>query len=427
MPILDLRTNDWNSPVPAHHSQRRFAYFLVIASFVVGIPARAENPFANLGPGTGGGGGVVVCLSRNHTVRSVALVDLVESKFYDKTIFSSKLAHLPWEEQVKAAVNRIAFADPQFHAMLWERVQTVRREFAHSMDETRQTDVIFPAPQDLSHGRVPPLRLGCQLAGVAVFSDGSQAGSRLKISHFLWKRLAPMHQAALILHESVYLTHRDIYRNLGRADSPDSSVTRALIGFLFSQELEKNSTTKQERERFVNSFSYRSYYLPLEEVDPRLSFRNRVQSLLKPLVPYFQKGVERPLFLDAKSCRDGNYILKIAEEDSSAGNPKESCEMSTIAYKGIGVSVVSPLSPTEQAGKGKSFSFRRYTNNLLEDIRLTCHSSIPLRRHNPGFRIYCGNAEIAYIESSDKQESTGLSIKNKWDFQNTFLRDFQFE
>jgi hypothetical protein len=37
------------------------------------------------GPGVGGGGGAVLCLNPDQTIRSVLLVDLEESAFYDKT------------------------------------------------------------------------------------------------------------------------------------------------------------------------------------------------------------------------------------------------------------------------------------------------------------------------------------------------------
>ncbi|MGZ3700974.1 MAG: hypothetical protein ACXWSD_04285, partial [Bdellovibrionota bacterium] len=73
------------------------------------------------GPGVGGGGGVVLCLNPDQSVKSVELVDLVESKFYDHTSPSPQLAALPWEEQVKATMNRIAFVDPEFYSMLVDR------------------------------------------------------------------------------------------------------------------------------------------------------------------------------------------------------------------------------------------------------------------------------------------------------------------
>lgn len=399
------------------------ALYLLVTVYCLGTPANAESPFKNMGPGTGGGGGVVVCLSPKQEVRSVELVDIVESRFYDKTAPSPGLTRLPWEAQVKEAVNRIAFVDPQLHAMLWERVQTVKREFESSMNETRDTDLTFPAPQDLSHGRVPPLRLGCQVAGLAVFNDASPAGERLKISHFLWKRLSATHKAALLLHESIYLMHRDIYRNLTIPEMPDSSATRALVGFLFSSELEKNSKTKEERERFLRPGAYRGYELPLGEVDPRSSFRDKLQYLLKPLLPYFVKKVERPLFLDGSTCRGGNYLVKVADTD-----PSLVCEMSAVAHRGIGVFQARALDRLSAEKKGISlYRYSPHPGKYLEDLLLTCHSHSALHPRNPGFQIYCGETEIAKISPSTTQEPVGLSLKNKRDFENTFVRDLVFE
>lgn len=406
---------------------------LFVALAFGALSANADNPYLDIGPGTGGGGGVIVCDVVNGKPKSVKLIDLEESVFYDKTVLSRKLAKLSWEHQVKAAVNRIAFADPQLHAMIWERVQTVKREFEHAMDETKDTDVVFPAPQDLSRGRVPPLKLGCSVAGLAVFNDGNPAGTRLKISHFLWKKLTPMHQAALILHESIYLMHRDIHRNLEKKEMPDSSSTRALVGFLFSDDLEKNSTTKEERERFKKLEAYRGYYLPLGEVDPKESFRNRVQKFVKPLTPYFLMGRERPLFLATKKCSaskksgGGEFVVQVTDDVPAEDALDNRCVAEAVVKKGIGLSGATPLTLIKQEGKSKFYSYVRHPDSLLEDVNLTCRSANPLRRYNPGFKVFCGDEEIARIESSDRKEVTGLSIKGKWDFQNTFLRDFTFE
>jgi hypothetical protein len=380
-----------------------------------------------MGPGTGGGGGGVVCMKTGTSEpKSVELVDLVESVFYDKTVLSKKLAKLPWETQVKMAVDRIAFADPQFHSMLVERVRTVKQELSSSMTDTKNTDLVFPAPQDLSHGRVPPLRLGCQVAGIAVYNDGAQAGTRLKVSHHLWKKLSNMHKAALVLHESVYLTHRDIYRNLSRDTAPDSSATRALVGFLLSKELEDNSATKAERELFAKSSAYRGYLLPAGNQDPKNGFRARVQTLLRPLAPYFLKDMERPLFLGSRLCEGKSYTVKVIDDDSSADKVPGRCELKTRNFQGIGNAETRVIKPDSVDGKTSTYSYSPQFEDILEDLRLDCRTESALRHHNPGFKIYCGANQIADVAGNAERDLVGLSLKSKKEFEETFLHDFDF-
>lgn len=379
-----------------------------------------------MGPGTGGGGGGVVCLDKSGKVKSAELVDLVESVFYDKTVLSKSLAKLPWEKQVKAAVDRIAFADPQFHSMLVERVQTVKQELESSMADTKNTDLVFPAPQDLSHGRVPPLRLGCQVAGIAVYNDAAQTGNRLKVSHYLWKKLTNMHKAALVLHESVYLTHRDIFRNLSRDTAPDSSSTRALVGFLLSKELEQNSVTKAERERFTKEAAYRGYHLPAGNLDPKAGFRERVQSLLKPLAPYFLKDMDRPLFLSGRHCDGGGYLVKVTDNDSASDSIPNRCELIVRSFQGIGNAETKALKATSVSGRTSTYAYNPQFENLLEDLRLSCRTESALRHQNPGFKVYCGEAVIADVPGSYERDLVGLSVKDKKDFEATFLHDFEF-
>jgi|GEM_PF-5513299 len=399
--------------------------FGIIAVYLL-VSSHAYGAATALGPGTGGGGGGVVCLKADGSVKSAELVDLVESVFYDKTILSKKLAKLSWESQVKAAVDRIAFADPQFHSMLAARVQTVKRELESSMDDTRGTDLVFPAPQDLSHGRVPPLRLGCQVAGIAVYNDAAQAGSRLKVSHHLWKKLTNMHRAALVLHESVYLTHRDIYRNLSRDTAPDSSSTRALVGFLLSKELEDNSLTKAERERFAKSTAYRGYQLPPGDLDPKAGFRERVQTLLKPLAPYFLKDMDRPLFLSGRHCEGGGYTVKVTDNDYASDKILNRCELIVRSFQGIGNAETNALKAIREEGKTSTYAYNPEFQNLLEDLRLSCRTESALRHQNPGFKIYCGSEEIADVPGSLERDLVGLSVRDKKDIEPTFLQDFEF-
>jgi len=379
------------------------------------------------GPGVGGGGGVVLCLNPDQTVKSVELVDLVESKFYDHTVPSPQLAALPWEEQVKAAMNRIAFVDPEFYSMLVDRVNFVHSHLAESLKETEGTELIFPAPQDLSHGRVPPINLGCQVAGAAVFNDSATDENKLTISSFLWNHLSEMNKAALVLHESVYYTHRNIYANLGRDTTPDSSATRALVGFLFSVELEQNSPTASERARFAAPGAFRSYELDSEDSVPGL-FRDRVRLFAAPLLPYFLKGAERPLFLDTLAC-NGGFDLVVTDPALFQAAPAHSCAVTAVAHlwpARVDVRTLSPAS-RNQAAHTLDYKYEPHKDNLLEDVRVTCKSKNTLVRFNPGFRLYCGTSLAADVIGSSAADMASLAVKKKADFSASFLHDFDFK
>ncbi|MGZ3684407.1 MAG: hypothetical protein ACXVCI_11180, partial [Bdellovibrionota bacterium] len=376
------------------------------------------------GPGVGGGGGVVLCLNPDQSVKSVELVDLVESKFYDHTSPSPQLAALPWEEQVKATMNRIAFVDPEFYSMLVDRVNFVYTHLDGSLKDTSGTELIFPAPQDLSHGRVPPINLGCQVAGAAVFND-SATDNNLTISSFLWNHLSEMNKAALVLHEAIYYTHRNIYANLGRDTTPDSSATRALVGFLFSEELEQNSPTASERARFAAAGPFRSYDLGSAVSVPGV-FRSRVREFAGPLLPYNLKGAERPLFLDTLAC-NGGFDLVITDPVLFQASPAHSCTATAVAHLWplrVDVRTLSPASRNASAHT-LDFKYEPHKDNLLEDVRVTCKSRNTLVRFNPGFRLYCGSSLVADIIGSSAADTAGLAVKRKADFAAAFLHDFE--
>jgi len=363
------------------------------------------------GPGVGGGGGGILCLNPDQSVKSVDLVDLVESAFYDKTSPDMNLAGLPWQQQVSIAVNRVAFADPQFHFMLVERMQAMLQNIEDSLKETKDTDLIFPAPQDLSAGRLPPMRLGCQLVGAAIYNDSNVDIAKLTISHFIWKHFSEMNKAALILHEAIYLTHRDIFRNIDRKDFPNSSATRALVGYLLSNEL-SDSQSIAERLKFQAPGAYRSVKLS-----------GRAERFIKPLLPYFLRNLDRPLFVDQKTCSKGNFHVVVVDKKTQE-NAKNRCRLQSTVRKWKSKFEISriPLYSFNEESKTSVYRYNMSATNIFEDITLVCPSS-GFDRFNPGFRLYCGREVLSSVPGSDSSSPLGFPIKFKHDVK-TFLEDF---
>lgn len=377
----------------------RFPFLLALSVFMVSS-AQARD----MGPGVGGGGGAILCPLAGGGV-DARLVDLVESAFYDKTVPDAVLATLPWAEQVKAAVNRVAFADPEFHALLSKRVRYVLDNLEASLKETSGTDLIFPAPQDLSHGRLPPMRFGCQLVGAAVFNDSNVDIAKLTISDFVWKHFSEQHKAGLILHEAIYLTHRDMLRNLERDEAPDSSATRAMVGYLLSNELDFSATEKA-REQFRASSFYRS---------PELA--GRAQRFLKPLMPYHLRDKARTLFLERKECSAGHFTVTV-----ESGEAPVACELRSVVNEWPAKFQVTKIPMHSRQGSSSVFHYQMGGQHMLEELRLVCPAA-GLDRHNPGFRISCGEEVLAEIPGSERNPTTGIAIRKKKDFQE-FLLDF---
>ncbi len=381
------------------------AIILLTVQLLVSFPALA-------GPriGSGGGGGAVVCQTTNG-IRA-ELVDLVESAFYDKTEADLALAQLPWREQVKEAVNRLAFADPEFSALLVKRVRYVLENLDASLKETLGTDLIFPAPQDLSHGRLPPMRFGCQLVGGALFNDSNVNFPKLTISDFIWRAFDERNKAALIMHESIYLTHRDMYRNLERAEAPDSSSTRALVGYVFSKEMSMASTLAA-RAVWSSSPWYQSPVL-----------KGRDARFVTALLPYNLRGKANTLFVERKKCPRGAFIVRV-QAGGSERNPRNRCELQSVVKEWPAKYEVFPIhvEKFDVAMKSSLYFYKMRDSQMLEELRLVCPSS-GLDRFNPGFKLYCGEELLAEVPSSERNASTGLAIRKKVSFSE-FLKDFE--
>lgn len=377
-----------------------FAVYLLVSS-----PVQARDA----GPGVGGGGGAIVCQGAKGIEAN--LVDLVESAFYDKTSPDQALALLPWRRQVAVAMKRVAFGDPEFYALLEKRVQYVVDHLEESLKETKGTELIFPAPQDLSHGRLPPMRFGCQLVGAAVFNDSNVDIAKLTISEFIWNAFSEQNKAALVMHESVYLTHRDMLRNLERNETPDSSATRSMVGYLFSQELDFFATN-DARDKFSSEKYYRS---------PQLSGRSA--RFMKQLMPYSLRGKDRTLFLDEKSCEGGAFTVRVIDTRTD-GSAEGRCELRSIVNVWPARFQVTKIRHKSYDDKSKisSYSYSMNAEQMLEELRLVCPSS-GLARYNPGLRLSCGEEILAEVPGSERESTTGIAIRKKIDFSE-FLKDF---
>lgn len=295
----------------------------------------------------------------------------------------------------------------------------MKKQMAGAFEGTKDNDVVFPPPQDLSAGRVPPIRIGCQIMGAAVFNDNHRNSQRLNISHLLWKNLSETHKAGLFLHEAIYLTHRDIYRNLDLYNFPDSSATRALVGFAFSEEMEKATKVEAERARFVEAQFYRSEDLGRKDRD---TFTRRVETFFQPLLPYAIKGLDRPLLLGNLTCKGQEFIVRV---DSKAEN--YNCLLKVRAHLWPSKREVRELPMIDQRETVRAYSFRPHQNEkVYEDLVLICPAK-GLNRFNPGFKMFCGSEVIAEVKSTSRTTTTGFSLKRKSDFEKSFPIPFEWK
>jgi hypothetical protein len=176
------------------------------------------------GPRVGNGGGVWICQEKNNDYRWIQLVDLFEgsaeysltpfltSKSNPQDIFKDRIAF------IKAGVPVLADILTLDSDQLLSLVHFVPKSSQLSPINDEQIRV-RPAPESCIDGI---LYYG-QLANFTY--DG-----RLLVSQAIWdtQQFSPMSRAGLLLHELIYKTLRDRFRDT------NSSRARALVALLFS-------------------------------------------------------------------------------------------------------------------------------------------------------------------------------------------------
>ena len=351
------------------------------------------------GPGAGGGGGAVLCLNPDQTVKSARLIDLVETEFYEKNKLSKELESLSWQDQLSAVVNRLAFIDPNLEFDL--------RLALHNADyvpfgETAGTDLVFPSPQDLSRGRLPPIHLGCQIVGAALYVDGSYGGDGYTVSELVWKHLPNMDKAALILHEVLYR----IYRH--RAPSQvalDSAATRAFVGALFSDRLDGQKISSEARALMARDSFYQAKRISIWS-EPY----GKIYELALPFLDH-PSTQSRPLYLDKDACKEGTRV-EVTRSFYKSDSKQTQCSLRLKNDEG-GVRTIRPLSLSIIKGANeyldKVLTKFEFHDSLVhhkgradpagpyyEDMTLICDKD-----YSSEIKIFCGKyeAEVDHVGS----------------------------
>src|SRR5262249_46493933 len=141
-----------------------------------------------------------------------------------------ELVKLPWYKQVEKVINQVTPVEPFFN-------RQVRNSLVAIENKARWVKETFPAPQDLSSGRLPPVGLSCQVVAAAIYSD-EPGKEKTLFSKPVWDKLPETHKAGLVLHEVFYRVDR--HQRYGHAKrngysvSMNSAATRKLVGFLMS-------------------------------------------------------------------------------------------------------------------------------------------------------------------------------------------------
>jgi hypothetical protein len=170
--------------------------FMILCACSGGSPGTGGKPAAAgaLGTSNGGGGKGVQCGS------SLMVLDLYEAGLRGKPLLR---AYPTYDENVAvygAAVGNF-MNDPTGILITGDIVRQAMKEHFDPKIKYVPYGQRLPATQDAS---LPVLPANCQFVQIAIWEKNDE----IKIDRELWERLPPQHQAALALHELIYLADR---------------------------------------------------------------------------------------------------------------------------------------------------------------------------------------------------------------------------
>lgn len=185
-------------------------------AIVLNLLAASQAAWA-AGPSSGGGGPAVVCRGADGKIARAELLDLYEGRI--RFGFSPAPSSAPVDEQVERAMARLRTLDGFMAMDVQTALVAIHRRVTFLPD-----GVIMAPGVDLGESQAALIPDGCELAYVGYFeSDGT-----LRVSKTVFDKLSPTDQAALFIHEAIYLSARTIAR------AKNSLATRALVAYLFS-------------------------------------------------------------------------------------------------------------------------------------------------------------------------------------------------
>lgn len=191
-------------------------YRIILFSCVaMGFPLHAGNEVGN-------GGNGVVCKDR------VELLDLYEAKVLRKVSTDPAIKGTDPFKIVEQRLEPLKEIDPK-------SAQTYLMELNLLKTEISFEDQIVLKPIDDSLHSFEPKEAGCKVTQLAVFRKKQLPGEKLVlVDKGIWKRMKPVHQAGLLLHEA-------IYKHLSDLGEKDSTKARYLVSFILSEEFSKKN------------------------------------------------------------------------------------------------------------------------------------------------------------------------------------------
>lgn len=213
------------------------------------LSAMSCNGFAWAGPGVSGGGQGIVCRNDQGSVVSARLLDLVEAEDYFILPIQDQPADRSYLDIAREYALKLDTSVPVTFPTSLETVTNgseppiVTHEInpyiihvdpntylfgqVSRIDANKKLipgeDFVIPPVGD-SHPRVLPAAKGCSIEQIAIYTDGDDQ------VHFvggIWNKLSNVHKAALLVHEALYRSLRDL------GDS-NSDRARETVAYLFS-------------------------------------------------------------------------------------------------------------------------------------------------------------------------------------------------
>jgi hypothetical protein len=162
--------------------------------------------------GKGNGGGAFVCRDAAHAIRSAELVDLYEGRAqFGLTLRDEEGAPTARAEAALARLGR-----PEYVAAYGRVREKLRVVPDAKLENTYDFDLIL-SPKTCAGGTI-------QFEQLANFTNTGE----LIVSQEIWDRLGPAQQAALLVHESVYLYLRETF------GTKSSREARRVVAYAFS-------------------------------------------------------------------------------------------------------------------------------------------------------------------------------------------------
>ena len=185
---------------------------LTVLTLLISLPAFG-------GKERGNGGGAFVCRNANGKILSAQLVDLYEAG----ARYSLKLrpnTGLTQQEQIDLAMARLLRGNLDLGTEIESRLNHVSK-IIHIVENAKLTNSndfnIQISPKACAGGRI-------EFEQLANYTDTGE----LLVDREIWAALSSMDQAALYLHEAIYLYSRELFR------VETSQASRRLVAYLFS-------------------------------------------------------------------------------------------------------------------------------------------------------------------------------------------------